>query len=771
MHFYLLNFSITFSFLSFGQFAANAQCNYNNWHFGEYAGVTFNSGNPVAFGNSAMLQLEGCASESSALSGALKFYTNGIQVWDRNNTLMPNGIGLFGHQSSAQSALIVPKPLDTNNYYIFTVSNFFTNGSPGAHFSTVDMNLNGGFGDVAVKNGFLMGPCSEKLVATQHANNIDYWILVHSYSGTQFFAYPLTNLGIGTPVISSCNPSFSNFASIGCMKLSPDGSKLAVARSGETAVVLYNFDRFTGAVSGPLYSIGPVYTSNLLYGVAFSPNGKLLYVTVNNNGDVYQYNLALGNQAAIIASKVVVGTAPGVQYFRSMGMQLGPDKKLYIVSDLDTNLATIEEPDSIGIACNYNPTAVLLGTNKVGHLGLPNCIETMLAKRICLDDVCISDTAQFNSFSTDGVVQSYWNFGDSNSISNTDSGFSSSHLYSAPGVYQVQQIKIYANGIVDTILGTITVFSIPTIQLPSDTLLCLGDSINLIPNTNASTYLWQNGSTNSTLMVNSQGTYIVTVTDSGCVNSDTCIVSYQPCSLPVINLASSDTLFCEKQAIDFYDLSQNNPTSWQWTFSGAVPSSSTLQNPTGIYYSSYGSFDVTLIACNAAGCDSLHFPNFITELAQPPAPVISMNYDTLFSSFAYGYQWFYNGNPIANATANYYIPLVNGNYYVVISDSVGCINSSNVITLTNVGIAQHEASTLHIIPNPTTDVVHIYLPQPREAVLSIVVTDIAGHALEVQSKRNVHGTIILSLQHYAQGTYMVTITTPHANYKGMVIKK
>jgi PKD repeat protein len=94
-------------------------------------------------------------------------------------------------------------------------------------------------------------------------------------------------------------------------------------------------------------------------------------------------------------------------------------------------------------------------------------------------------------------------------------------------------------------------------------------------------------------------------------------------SVPLINLSCTDTTFCDKHCIDFFDLSTNNPTSWQWVFPGADSATSELQNPTNICYSTYGSFDVTLIACNAAGCDTLVLPDFINEYPLP-IPIVSI---------------------------------------------------------------------------------------------------------------------------------------------------
>lgn len=151
------------------------------------------------------------------------------------------------------------------------------------------------------------------------------------------------------------------------------------------------------------------------------------------------------------------------------------------------------------------------------------------------------------------------------------------------------------------------------------------------------------------------------------------------CNQVVAALAASDTLFCDKNCINFFDQSQFAPSSWQWTFTGASPSSSTDQNPIGICYNNYGTFDVQLIACNAAGCDTIFLPGFITEFQLPPTPVITLNGNTLTSTSAYSYQWFIVGDTTVQGTAQSLTPAVSGNYFVLISDSNGCQVPSNVI--------------------------------------------------------------------------------------------
>ncbi|MBK8845681.1 MAG: hypothetical protein IPO27_03595 [Bacteroidetes bacterium] len=180
----------------------------------------------------------------------------------------------------------------------------------------------------------------------------------------------------------------------------------------------------------------------------------------------------------------------------------------------------------------------------------------------------------------------------------------------------------------------------------------------------------------------SPGTYnvqLVTVSLSAAVDTQYYQVEIVPCGSVVAAFASSDTLFCDKNCIDFFDQSQFNPTTWQWTFTGASPATSTDQNPTGICYNNFGSFDVTLIACSINGCDTIVIPNFITEFQLPTAPVITMQGTTLTSTPAFTYQWYIVGDTTVYSTAQTFTPTVNGNYYVLISDSNGCQVPSNVV--------------------------------------------------------------------------------------------
>jgi len=53
----------------------------------------------------------------------------------------------------------------------------------------------------------------------------------------------------------------------------------------------------------------------------------------------------------------------------------------------------------------------------------------------------------------------------------------------------------------------------------------------------------------------------------------------------------------------FFDQTTGGPTSWQWSFSGGTPSSSTNQNPQNIVYNTPGIYDVTLTSGNSYNND------------------------------------------------------------------------------------------------------------------------------------------------------------------------
>lgn len=81
---------------------------------------------------------------------------------------------------------------------------------------------------------------------------------------------------------------------------------------------------------------------------------------------------------------------------------------------------------------------------------------------------------------------------------------------------------------------------------------------------------------------------------------------------PVADFTSNLTSVNFGQSVNYFDLSANVPTSWEWHFEGGIPATSTLQNPTNIQYNTPGTYDVTLIATNSFGSNTITKPDYIT---------------------------------------------------------------------------------------------------------------------------------------------------------------
>jgi hypothetical protein len=151
------------------------------------------------------------------------------------------------------------------------------------------MSLNSGLGDVTIKNTLLTPPpTTEKLTAVRHCNGTDYWIIDHPFNSNTFNAYLLTSTGINsTPVVSNVGTAQSNVSgtyqeTIGYMKASPNGRKLACAVEYMRFIELFDFDNSTGTVSNPV-KITYFLPNYGAYGVAFSPLYLSDLATINFN--------------------------------------------------------------------------------------------------------------------------------------------------------------------------------------------------------------------------------------------------------------------------------------------------------------------------------------------------------------------------------------------------------------------------------------------------------------------------------------------------------
>lgn len=363
----------------------------SNWYFGNEAGLRFNNdGSVTALKNGKLNTFEGCAAISDTF-GNLLFYTDGITVYDQTNEIMQNGEGLLGDPTSTQSALIVPKPEDLNQFYIFTVDTSIAEVDPdfGFNYTVVDISQNNGNGAVIQKNVKLLKDSSEKITAVlKDCSDNSVWVLTlgsaRGGSGTlnTYYSYEINSAGVlNNPV----KTTFDNTAITdprGYLKFSSDGAKIASANVRD-GLYLYDFDTSTGILSNQqLITISE--QNQFPYGVEFSPEGDYLYVHTSNDNlqdsghksNLLQYDL---NASDISASEVILDSRT---IFRG-ALQLANNGKIYrtIANTYFQGtpyLGAINNPDEKGSAANYEHNAVFLERNATQ--GLPPFIQSFFGK-------------------------------------------------------------------------------------------------------------------------------------------------------------------------------------------------------------------------------------------------------------------------------------------------------------------------------------------------------------------------------------------------------
>lgn len=641
----LLLLKIIYVFLFFAHFSSAVAQNggiANNWFFGHNAGLNFDTGSPVPI-SGPLNALEG-VSTISDVNGNLLFSSDGISVFNRNNVQMPNGNNLWGNPSTTQSGVIVPNPANANQYYVFTAAAMA--GIHGVCYSIVDMTLDGGLGDVLVKNIQLLTPAAEKITAIKNCNGTDFWMICHEWNSDAFYTYPITLLGIGTPVISHVGSVYqgNTLGTIGYLKSSPNGKRLASAIDWipNNNVELFDFNTATGVISNPIY----LPSNGAAYGVAFSPDNTKLYIGFEYmNPGLVQYDL----------TTTPISTHSMNLTYIHCALQLAPDGKIYftvlgLVISINY-LGVINNPNSAGAACNYNLNGVpnLIGSTT---FGLPNFPDNFLAKPFSLgnDIVLCGDSAFFNA----GVG---WN-----SYSWSNGATTQSITTTTDGTYWVEVTDDCGNVITDTVKVS---HLLPPFSLGRDTALCTATALTLDGGTGLS-YSWSNGATTPSITVNTSGIYWVEKTDICGLEIDTINVSFTPLSG---NLSASPIL-CQGDSTLLTAISIGGTAPYQYSLNnGQYQNAATFAVGQGVY---------SVSIQDQSGCFFVSPP---LTLAEPPALNAILVGNTAVCHGATNhlnvnttggtppYQYSLNGSPFQNL--NDFV-VGAGTYSATVQDANGC---------------------------------------------------------------------------------------------------
>ncbi len=512
--------------------------------------------------------------------GNLLFYTDGIRVYDRTHSIMPNGNGLLSRNQD-QSVCVVQNIGDDSLYYIFTTNcEAWPPPQPcgGLHYSVVDMRLNGGLGDIVTgqKNISLLGnaywPVS--MTMARHHNNKDAWLIIRNgLSNHNFYAFLITSGGIQGPVVGSStfyNPGITT--NPGSMRVSPDGTKLIAPSVLIDSIEYCHFNSSTGQITS-LFNIGVAYGPGLDGGwsyLEFSIDSRYLYRSSMDwqwdSATIYQYDASLEDSALFKQSETNVGfSCHGVH------LQMGPDWKIYGDESVLDSMCVINNPTTGGIGCNFQVNAVNLNNRSCGH-GLPQFLQKYKAYIHHTGSLCENNPVYFSGDIWPPADSIHWDFGDPVSgINNFSNLPNPSHIYTNAGTYTVELYVRHIDQRTDTSWQTITIAASPQVALGTDRTICVGDSTTFDAGAcSGCTFLWKDIGTGLTVGTSQlfktglEGNYSVTVTNTdGCNGSDT----VQLITTPVPSITNNplfDTI-CSGESTNIVLTSTVPGTNFHWT--------------------------------------------------------------------------------------------------------------------------------------------------------------------------------------------------------------
>ncbi|REK35870.1 MAG: PKD domain-containing protein [Bacteroidetes bacterium] len=287
-------------------------------------------------------------------------------------------------------------------------------------------------------------------------------------------------------------------------------------------------------------------------------------------------------------------------------------------------------------------------------------------------------TVNFSNTSTGTSVYN-WNFGDTASGSaNTSSLANPSHTFNSTGNYIVT-LTAGIPGCSDNMSQIITVAQPIASFDVSDTVVCIGDTVQFTNTGTSGSYFWNfgdpgSGGNNVSNLENpihlfstaGQRTITLNTVVGACSNTFTRTITVR--NNPVPSLTTSGRTSCSIPFnVNFSDTSSAN-VSWFWTFgdpSSGSSDTSIIRNPSHTY-TAFGNYTINLTVEDAFGCiGSAIFPNYI-QITPPTVSFLQTDSGCVGDSFNFSafvnspadpvitnYAWdFGDGSPVQNVNTS-----------------------------------------------------------------------------------------------------------------------
>ena len=302
-------------------------------------------------------------------------------------------------------------------------------------------------------------------------------------------------------------------------------------------------------------------------------------------------------------------------------------------------------------------------------------------------------------------------------------------------------------------LGADEFTALATSFLGADAGLCTGDSIILWAGAPADNVTWSTGDTTNMIVVNTPGSYSVTVVGACGIGVDTVVVSTS--ALAYTNFLEADTLeFC---AGDTVTLSSTMAAdTYTWTGGATTP---TLSVTTG------GTYQLDITDACGTGSESV----LVTEQTAPTASFTWVNVfatgvftNTTSAAANPTYSWdFGDGNTSTDSDPTHVYSAI-GTYYVELTVTNDCGTSvfGDSITLSEVGLNElFTAGDVSVFPNPSTGEFTISMDVLSSTNITIQVENVLGAIVYESNPGVIEGTHTeeVSLGAAQSGMYFVRV--------------
>ncbi|TAL68443.1 MAG: T9SS type A sorting domain-containing protein [Bacteroidetes bacterium] len=285
----------------------------------------------------------------------------------------------------------------------------------------------------------------------------------------------------------------------------------------------------------------------------------------------------------------------------------------------------------------------------------------------------------------------------------------------------------------------------PQVNVIGETTFCEGDSVLLEAPDGLSDYVWSTGESTKRISIKQSGNYTLLVNDPNGCKAKSKAVEITVKKVNELNISPLGKYpICDGDTVQLS--ASLGFQTYLWS-TGETTKKITARD-TGFY---------SVKGTTSSGCTA--FAEFKVELT-PAKPIITRNRNTLTSSEAAAYQWYYNGNPIPDATQQSYEITQAGIYKIIVFDKDSCTNVSDSIdAIVGVDEIKYYDNSVIVHPNPGMGLynVNIWLQQPNSIEMSL--TNLIGVEVWSYSTDYQSGEIIkeINIQNLPDGVYYLTV--------------